>query len=441
MRLDFDTFGCLYLFAIPFVVQPFLSCWLTPYVNDDDVNGYVDERFKTVLEAFRRNFGQGEEREGAAFAVHYKGKDVVNLWGGYADKESGRKWRENTKSVMFSASKAISSIVIAVMVDRGLLNYEDRVVDYWPEYGRYGKNLTTIEDVLSHKAGLPYLSDSVSIEDVKNGWKIMEKVENSVPAWAPGTASGYHAVTFGFILDGLVRKADPRGRDIKTFFEEEIAKPYDLDIQIGATKEEVPYLARLTMPSFWEFTRDIVKDPKILIMLGLMYVRFDTLVDKMRSNPDWLLVNYDTMVLNDPEIVSLNLPAVTAVGTVRDVSRLLSMIVEKEIISNTTLLELSEPTLNSWHLEKVTIWPVIKGHGFFYEKHPLIPGAFTFGHPGYGGQFVHMDPKSEISITYLSNGLKTGTGELCGTYIRLFNEVYNSIRRIENEENGVGMFR
>lgn len=440
MRLDFETFGCLYLFAIPFVVQPFLSCWLTPYVNDDDVNGYVDERFNTVLEAFRRNFGQGEEREGAAFSVYYKGREVVNLWGGYADKESGRKWTENTKSVMFSASKAISSIVIAFMVDRGLLNYEDRVVDYWPEYGRYGKNATTVEDVLSHKAGLPYLSDSISIEDVKNGWKIMEKVENSVPAWTPGTASGYHAVTFGFILDGLVRKADPRGRDIKAFFEEEIAQPYDLDIQIGAEKSEVPFLARLTMPSLWEFTRDIVKDPKILIMLGLMYVRFDTLVDKMRSNPDWLMVNYDTMVLNDPDIVSLNLPAVTAVGNVRDVSRLLSMIVEKEIISNTTLLELAQPTLNSWHLEKVTIWPVIKGHGFFYEKHPLVPGAFTFGHPGYGGQFVHMDPESGIAITYLSNGLKTGTGELCGTYMRLFNEVYNSVRRIEIAENGLKKF-
>ncbi|EFP03936.1 CRE-LACT-6 protein [Caenorhabditis remanei] len=440
MRLDFDTFGCLYLFAIPFVVQPFLSCWLTPYVNDDEVNGYVDERFRTVLDAFRRNFGQGEEREGAAFAVYYKGKEVVNLWGGYADKESRRKWTENTKTVMFSASKAISSIVIAVMVDRGLLNYEDRVVDYWPEYGRYGKNATTVEDVLSHKAGLPYLSDTVSIEDVKNGWEIMKKVENSVPAWTPGTASGYHAVTFGFILDGLVRKADPRGRDIKTFFEEEIAEPYDLDIQIGAKKSEAPYLARLTTPSLWEFTRDIIKDPKILIMLGLMYVRFDTVVDKMRSNPDWLLVNYDTMVLNDPEIVSLNLPAVTAVANVRDVSRLLSMIVEKEIISNTTVRELSKPTLNSWHFEKVTIWPVIKGHGFFYEKHPLVPGAFTFGHPGYGGQFVHMDTESQIAITYLSNGLKTGTGELCGTYMRLFNEVYNSVRKIQNEENGSIMF-
>ncbi|CAI2352224.1 unnamed protein product [Caenorhabditis sp. 36 PRJEB53466] len=431
MRFDFDTLGCLYLIAIPFVVQPFLSCWLTPYVNDDDVSGYVDERFRNVLDAFRRNFGQGEEREGAAFAVFYKGREVVNVWGGYADKESRRRWQQDTKSVMFSASKAISSIVIAVLVDRGMLSYADRVVDYWPEYGRYGKNATTVEDVLSHKAGLPYLSERISISDVKNGMKMMQKVENSVPAWTPGTASGYHAVTFGFILDGLVRKVDARGRDIRTFFEEEIAAPHGLDIQIGARKPEAPFLARLTMPSLWEFTRDIIKDPKILVMLFFMYVRFDSVLEKMRSNPDWLQVNYDTMVLNDPEIVSLNLPAVTAVANARDVSRLLSMIVEKELISNTTLSQLSTPTLNSWHLEKVTIWPVMKGHGFFYEKHPLVPGSFTFGHPGYGGQFVHMDSQSGLAITYLSNGLKTGTGELCGTYMRLLNEVYNTVRRIE----------
>uniref|UniRef100_A0A8R1IA76 Beta-lactamase domain-containing protein n=1 Tax=Caenorhabditis japonica TaxID=281687 RepID=A0A8R1IA76_CAEJA len=419
------------MFVFEVTIACSTSCWR---ISGSSGWLYLDcgSRVVAAYRLEKRNFGQGEEREGAAFAVYYKGREVVNLYGGYADKESGRKWQQDTKTGMFSASKAISSLVIAVMVDRGLMRFEDRVVDYWPEYGRYGKNVTTVQDVLSHKAGLPYLSEHISIEDVKNGWKIMEKVENSVPAWTPGTASGYHAVTFGFILDGLVRKADPRGRDIKTFFEEEIARPYDLDIQIGVRKSETPFLARLTMPSLWEFTRDIIKDPRILIMLGLMYIRFDPLVDKMRSNPDWLLVNYDTMVLNDPEIMSLNLPAVTAVANAPDVSRLLSMVLEKEIISNRTLEKISRPTLNSWHWEKVTIWPVIKGHGFFYEKHPLVPGAFTFGHPGYGGQFVHMDPESGIAITYLSNGLKTGTGELCGVYMRLLNEVYNSVRKIES---------
>ncbi|CAI5449861.1 unnamed protein product [Caenorhabditis angaria] len=403
---------------------------MTPNVNDDTVNGFVDEKFAKVLEAFRRNFGQGEEREGAAFAVYHKGELVVNLYGGYADKESNRKWAPNQKSVMFSSTKALTSIVIAMLVDRKFIKYSDRIIDHWPEYGQFGKNSTTIEDVMSHKAGVPYLSQDVSIEDVRNNWKsVMEKVEKTIPAWKPGTASGYHAVTFGFILDGLVRKVDPLSRGIQEFFDQEIAEPYDLDISIGIRdKSEVPYLTRLTTPSIWEFARDIIKDPKILIMLCLMYVRLDEIVDKMRSNPDWLLVNYDTMVLNDPEIVSLPLPAVTGIGSAPDIAKLMSLVVENQIISNSTLKILSQPTLNSWHLEKVTIWPVIKGHGFFYEKHPLVPDAYTFGHPGYGGQFVHMDPVSELAIVYLANGLKTGTGELCATYMRLLKETYNSIR-------------
>ncbi|CAB3409782.1 unnamed protein product [Caenorhabditis bovis] len=428
LKFNYNTPGLFCIFAMPIVLKSLVSSILNPYVNDDQVSGYVHPRFLNVLEAFRRNFGEGLEREGAAFAVYYKGEEIINLWGGYADKEAGRKWKQNTKGIMFSATKAISSIVIGVMVDRGILRYEDKVVDFWPAYGKYGKNETTIEDVLSHKAGLPYLTDHISIEDVKNVSKVLEKVENTIPAWTPGTASGYHAVTFGFILDGIVRHADPKRRDVKTFFEEEIAKPNDLDISIGAKIEEAPFLARVTTPSLWEFTRDIIKDPKILIMLHLMYMRFDDLISKMRNNPDWLLVNYDTIVLNDPEIVSLNLAAVTGVGTAHDIARLFSMIAQSELISNRTLDEISQPTLNSWHLEKVTIWPVVKGHGFFYEKHPFLPNTFTFGHPGYGGQFVHVDPATGLSVAYLANGLKTGTGELCGPYMRLLREVYHSIR-------------
>lgn len=193
------------------------------------------------LVVFRENFARGDEREGSAFSVYYKGQEVVDLWGGYADRGAGRRWKEETRTVMFSASKvsfslgissetnllqAIGAIVIAVMVDRGMLRYEDRVVEYWPEYGRFGKNATTVEDVLTHKAGIPYLSEPVSMKDIQDPERIMRKVENSVPIWTPGTASGYHAVSIGFILDGLVQKVDPRGRDIRTFFKEEIAELY-----------------------------------------------------------------------------------------------------------------------------------------------------------------------------------------------------------------------
>ncbi|CAD6193583.1 unnamed protein product [Caenorhabditis auriculariae] len=427
---NFDQFGLLYLLMAPLVLQPFFSSLLSPHINDDSVHGYVDEEFHAVRDAFQRNFGEGLEREGAAFAVYRHGRRVAHLWGGFADGESNRKWKPTTRSVLFSATKAIASLVIATLVDRGLIDYEDRVVTHWPGYGQYGKNSTTIEDVLSHKAGVPYLDEDVLMDDVIGGLSLLEKVERTKPLWMPGTASGYHAVTFGFIVDGIVRKVDPKGRSLKTYFQEEIAEPHNLDISIGVEKKEAPFLARITMPSMWEYVRDIFKDPKILVMLGLMHFRFDTIVHRIKENPKWLIANYDTMSLNDPDVVSLPLPAVTGVSSADDLARLFSLAIHGEILSNMTLTTLAEPTLNSWHLEKVTIWPVMKGHGFFYERHPLIPGAFTFGHPGYGCQFVHVDPKSGISLAYVSNGLKTGSGELCGPYTRLLRATYNSIRYI-----------
>ncbi|PIO61957.1 beta-lactamase, partial [Teladorsagia circumcincta] len=294
-----------------------------------------------------RNFGEGLERDGAAVAIYHRGKLVVDLWGGYADREANVVWKRNTRTVLFSATKAISALCIAVLVDRGLLRYEDRLVEFWPEYGCYGKENTTVEDVLSHKAGLPYLDEEIDLLDVMDFELIRKKIERSRPIWAPGTASGYHAVTFGFLVDGIVRHVDEKQRNLKTFFLEEIAQPHGLSVDIGVRKEEAHRVARVTTPSFWEFLRDCIKNPKMIAMLGIMYARLDEIVWKMRDNTKWLLINY---------------------------------------------------------------------------------GAFTFGHPGYGGQYVHVDPANQLVLAYLANGLKTGSGELCTTYMRLLRATYNALQ-------------
>ncbi|KAK6035937.1 hypothetical protein COOONC_26558 [Cooperia oncophora] len=201
-----------------------------------------------------------------------------------------------------------------------------------------------------------------------------------------------------------------------------------LSVDIGVRKEEAHRVARITTPSFWEFLRDCVKNPKLIAMLGIMYARLDDIIWKMRDNTKWLLINYDTVAVNDPEVLALPMPAVTGVASAPDLSRLFSLALDGSILSNRTLEMISSPTLDSWHLEKVTLWPVRKGYGFFYERNPLVPGAFTFGHPGYGGQFVHVDPANHLVLVYLSNGLKTGTGELCTTYMRLLRAAYSSLQ-------------
>ncbi|XGW29897.1 hypothetical protein V3C99_009163 [Haemonchus contortus] len=423
-----DTIGFCYLLLTPIVMGPFIASWLSPHIYDDTVHGFVDAGYEQVFEAFRRNFGEGLERDGAAVAIYHRGKLVVDLWGGYADRESNVVWKRNTRTVLFSATKAISALCVAVLVDRGLLNYDDRLVEFWPEYGTYGKENTTVEDVMTHKAGLPYLDEEIDLHDVRDFERIRRKIERARPIWTPGTASGYHAVTFGFLVDGIIRHVDEKQRDLKTFFQEEIAQPYGLSVDIGVRKEEAYRVARVTTPSLWEFLRDCIKNPKLIAMLGIMYARLDEIIWKMRDNTKWLLINYDTVAVNDPEVLALPMPAVTGVSSAPDLSRLFSLALDGSILSNRTLEMISSPTLDSWHLEKVTLWPVRKGHGFFYERNPLVPGTFTFGHPGYGGQFVHVDPANQLVLAYLANGLKTGTGELCGTYMRLLRATYNSLQ-------------
>ncbi|KAJ1367287.1 hypothetical protein KIN20_028170 [Parelaphostrongylus tenuis] len=380
-RRSDETVGLVYLLLLSIVIGSFISSLLSPNIYDDTVYGFVDVGFEKVLETFRRNFGEGLEREGAAIAIYHKGRLVVDLWGGYADREANVVWKRNTRTVLFSATKAISSLCIAVLVDEGLLRYEDRLVDFWPEYGGFGKENTTVEDVLTHKAGLPYLDEDIEMQDVADFKRIQKKIERSKPVWEPGTASGYHPLTVGFLIDGIIRRVDKKGRDVKTFFMEEIARPNDLAIDIGVKREEWWKVARLTMPTLWEFFRDCITNPKLIGLLGIMYARFDDIIWKIKSNTKWLPINYDTMAVNNPEVLELPMPALTGVSSAADLSRLFSLVIDGSLLSNRTLQTISSPTVDNWHLEKVTLWPIRKGHGFFYEKNPLVPGAFTFGHP------------------------------------------------------------
>ncbi|VDD91566.1 unnamed protein product, partial [Enterobius vermicularis] len=377
-----------------------------------------------------KNFEDGYEREGAHLSIYHKGKLVVNVWSGHADFEAGRLWTNYTKMVLFSATKAITSLCVAMLVDRGRLAYDDLVVKYWPKYGQFSKENTTIEDLLTHrvtKAGIPYLED-ITMNDATDPSRIMEKLEGAKPLWKPGSASGYHAITFGWLVDGVFRKADEYGRDVKTFFKEEIADKYGLDIVIGPDQANFGSYARITLPGLVEYARDIFADPRMIAMLGLLYVRSsNSIAAKLRIHPSWIPLNYDTVALNDPKILSLNLPSVTGVANAENLARLFSMMLDGKLISNKTLSLISKPTMDGWHLEQVVLYPFVKGHGFFFAPRPIREGGYVWGHPGYGGQALNVDVEKGISFAYLTNGLKTGSGEMCKTYWRLLNKLYEIV--------------
>ncbi|OZC05024.1 beta-lactamase [Onchocerca flexuosa] len=363
--------------------------------------GFYDDQFEAVAEAFRQNFEKGLEREGAHLTIIQNGKVVVNLWNGYSDSESLREWTQNTKTILFSTTKAIAALCLAIQVDRGRLSYDDLVVKYWPKYGQYGKHLTTIEDVLTHK--LFHL---------------------------------YHALTFGWLVDGIFRRVDEKGRSIKTFLQEEIADKYGIGITVGLTKQEFKNLARITQPGLLEYARDILMDLRVITMLAIIYAQpSNSLAARIRIHSSWLLLNFvkiyffenDTVALNDPNIIELNMPAITGISDAFNLAKLFSLAIDGTLLTNRTLKQIIQPTIVNWHLEKVFLYPFVKGRGFFFEKHPLNRNSYLFGHPGYGCQALDIDFDNKLVIAYLSNGLKTGSSKICKTYQSILRSLYRSL--------------
>ncbi|KAH7703878.1 Protein LACT-2 [Aphelenchoides avenae] len=191
-------------------------------VVDHNIFGYCSPEFVKVEKVFRRIFADGWEREGSSIAVYHRGKLVVDLCGGYADRSCLRKWTPDTKTVVFSATKAVAALCAAKLVDQGHLRYEDKVAKFWPEFGANGKEAITVGWIMTHKAGLAAFDEPITFEDAKDPERMARLIERQRPNWTPGTRSGYHALTYGWLVDQIVRRTDPKKRSVSQFLREEI---------------------------------------------------------------------------------------------------------------------------------------------------------------------------------------------------------------------------
>ena len=196
------------------------------------VSGDVDAGYGAVADAFRRNLDDGRET-GAAVAVYRDGRKVVDLWGGQRNRITGDPWLEDTLVSVFSTTKGVAALAVAAVVSRGLLDYDAKVVDYWPEFAQAGKETITVRQLLGHQAGLAALDALPTLADIADHDALAVKLAAQAPAWTPGTRYGYHAVTLGWYQSELIRRVDPKGRSLGRFFAEEIAKPLGLDFYIG----------------------------------------------------------------------------------------------------------------------------------------------------------------------------------------------------------------
>ncbi|KAK0395340.1 hypothetical protein QR680_001239 [Steinernema hermaphroditum] len=391
----------------------------------DNLAGFAHPQFAKVEKVFKKNFHDGWEREGAAIAVYYKGELVVDLQGGYSDASALRKWDSNTRTVVFSATKAVGALCVAMLVDRGYVSYDDRVTSFWPEFGKNGKENITVDWVMSHRAGLAAFDMPISKEQAMNPEYVAQVIENQTPNWEPGSKSGYHALTYGWLVDQL--RGSGRGSWYVIFCGPIVDQCIILgiDFHIGLPPHEEHTVSRLSMPGYLHQMKEIIYDPRILIMLGILNLRPPSSLSwKVRRNPDWFKLEPNMNTFNDPELHRMEQVAALGITKARDMGKIFALLLQGKLVSQEIVELFKSPQISSG-LDEVVLAPMAKGHGFFYERHPTDSDRWLVGHPGYGGSSVMMDMDREVVVSYVSNGLKTGMGELTRTYRLLRDAVFD----------------
>ncbi|CAL2031556.1 unnamed protein product [Caenorhabditis brenneri] len=423
MMLRNSTKSAILVFILGFA----LTWWKSgKQLKEVHVDGDVVKEWRPVAEAFRKNLEENWERSGAAFVVYHKGRKVIDIWGGYADRESQRKWTRNTLSVAFSCSKAMGALVIAKLVDENRLQYDDLVTKHWPEFGQHGKGNVTIRWLITHKAGLAYTDHPISLEDAKDVTVIDRIMAEQKPNWPPMTEIGYHAVTHGWLVDAIVRRVDKKGRTVGQYFREEIAEKHDIDFHLGLPLAEQHRVSRIENPNFWNVIDEIWYSPKDFDVWRFLKDRWTngTLSKTEASTP--FIKFMGAMTLNNPDLHRLEQAAVLGIGTARAMAEVFELLRTGKLVSD----DVRKQMLENYQTSKdyISGATVPRGQGLMLAqfKH-LNKYIKMFGHSGYGGQNIRTDFDNEITVAYLSNGLKVGFGDTARTYKRLLKAVYDTL--------------
>lgn len=364
------------------------------------IHGSVGKGFEPVREAFVENFTRRNELGGAC-CVYRHGEKVVDLWGGVRDPETGTPWKQDTMVLVFSATKGMSAMVMALAHSRGLIDYEAQVADYWPEFAQNGKGATTVRQLLSHQAGLHMFTEPVDRATVADLDRLAVIMARQKPAWEPGTRYSYHAITLGFYENELIRRVDPRHRTLGQFFQDEIAAPLAVEFYIRLP-EDIPN-ARLA---------PLQPAGRLKALLGLPF-RFALAVMYPRSNAyKAFAVNPGTVLAIDEEHVyarNLEVPSGGGVGTAHAMARAYSEFATggRELgLKRETLEALAAPAVppSRGNFDECMRGEVEYSLGFMKSCKGFSFGdPGSYGAPGAGGSLGYADPAVGIGYGYVTN--------------------------------------
>lgn len=380
------------------------------------IQGFIKPGLESVKQAFARNFSDGID-VGAGFCVYQDGECIVDLWGGYQDRDCSVPWLENTLINIYSTTKGLASMVVALAVQDGCLDYDAPVKKYWPEL-KAGENGLTVGQLLSHQGGLCGLRSRLSVADLYDWQRMVTLLENAAPLWEPGSAVGYHAITWGYLAGELVHRTLGRKMQaqlnldyvpsIGNIFAEKIAQIVQAEAFIGLPESALDRVAQMIGPNHARTTEQATKN-------------------QIPQNPDTLSEFYKLSLLNpligpfrdvsSAEWRCAEIPAANGQATAKGLARIYSALtgeddagplkfVDTKTLTKATFEEVGEK--QDLVLEK----GLRRGRGFILNTQAQYgPNNGAFGHSGAGGSLAFADPQAKIGFAYVMNQMHSNSEE------------------------------
>jgi CubicO group peptidase (beta-lactamase class C family) len=357
-----------------------------------------------VRDVFAANWEAGEE-VGAAFSAYHRGRKVVDLWGGWFDEARTAPYTEGTLQLVFSTTKGITAIAVAMCVDRGLLDYDATVASVWPEFAAAGKEHVTVSQLLSHRAGLYTVDGTPTLADALDWDVISAMLAAQAPLWRVGSTHGYHAVTFGWLAGELVRRVDPARRSLGRFVAEEIAAPLGAEFWIGLPADQFARVSPVIGTG--RLTDDPGMDPAVKAMIEQM-MGPDTPGGRALSLSGAMADG----AFNRHDVWAAEVPAANGIGTARSLARIyaatLGEVDGMRLLGEAVRDRARTRATPEGEADACLLVPTTFGMGFMtHGPFTVMLGPGSYGHPGAGGSIACARPEAGLACAYVMNRMAT----------------------------------
>ncbi|MCV4281159.1 serine hydrolase domain-containing protein [Pseudomonas capsici] len=358
------------------------------------IQGYFELKFEAVREAFAALFDDPQER-GAALCIQVGGETVIDLWAGTADKDGAQAWHSDTIVNLFSCTKAFAAVAALQLVDEGKLKLDEPVARLWPEFAAAGKGSITLRQLLCHQAGLPALREQLPATALYEWDTMTAALAAEQPWWTPGQGHGYAAITYGWLVGEMLRRADGRGPGESIVAR--IAKPLGLDFHVGLADQEFDRVAHVAR------SKGNMGDEAAQRMLQALMREPESIATKAFTNPPSIMTS-----TNKPEWRRMQQPAANGHGNARSLAGFYSGLLDGSLLEAELLNEMTRE--HSVGEDKTLRTSTRFGLGCMLDQ-PDVPNATyglgpkAFGHPGAGGSVGFADPDHEVAFGFVTHTL------------------------------------